>query len=471
MSSTAPPSDFPGSRPSGPLPETPAAPQGPGAPAAAPVAAPTAAPAPPANAPAPQAGRGANLGVDAPAGQDKQAPGPAAPPRAAPTAGAPEDEGTIVLTPTEPGAQPLTVHMPVGVRSAAIALIALCVCLAVLHWAAAVFIPIATSVLLVCALSPVVGWLHRWHIPRALGAALLLVAIAAALGATAYRLSDSAAQVVDSLPVAAKKVRDKMRQRSRTPSPIETVQNAATQIEQAAAESAAPTATRRGVQRVQIERTPLNIRDYLWSGTKGLLSLIGQLTVIVFLTFFALAAGDNFRHKLMRIAGPSLARRKVTLKVIDEINEHIQRYLLVQVVTSAIVGVATGLAYAALGLENAVVWGVFAGVLNLAPYIGSVVVTGASGLVAFLQFGSLDMALAVGGASLLIHTLVGNLLTPWLTSRTSSLSPVAVFVSVLAWGWLWGLWGLLLGIPIMMAVKAVCDRVEDLHPIGELMGH
>ena len=202
----------------------------------------------------------------------------------------------------------------------------------------------------------------------------------------------------------------------------------------------------------------------------GLMSVLGQLTIVLFLTFFALAAGDTFRHKLMRIAGPSLARRKVTLQVIDEINGQVQRYLLVQLATSAIVGLATGLTYAILGLENAAVWGVIAAVLNLAPYIGSLAVTGASALVAFLQFGTLDMAFAVGGASLVIHTLVGNLLTPWLTSRASSLSPVAVFVSVLAWGWLWGLWGLLLGIPIMMAVKAVCDRVEDLHAVGELLG-
>ena len=115
-------------------------------------------------------------------------------------------------------------------------------------------------------------------------------------------------------------------------------------------------------------------------------------------------------------------------------------------------------------------WGVAAAVLNLVPYAGSLVVTAGSALVAFLQFGTLDMALGVGGASLSVHSVVGNLLTPWLTSRTSSLSPVVVFVSVLAWGWLWGLWGLLLGIPVMMAVKAVCDRVEDLKAIGELLG-
>lgn len=202
----------------------------------------------------------------------------------------------------------------------------------------------------------------------------------------------------------------------------------------------------------------------------GLMSALGQLTVVVFLTFFSLASGNLFRRKLVRIAGTSLERKKITMQVLNEITAQIQSYLLVQVFTSVLVGIATGLAFWALGLENAAVWAVLAGVLNLAPYIGSVLVTGASALVAFLQFGSVDMALAIGGASLLIHTIVGQLITPWLTSRASSMSPVAVFVSVLAWGWLWGLWGLLLGIPVMMAVKAVCDRVEDLKAVGELLG-
>ncbi|MBU6467049.1 MAG: AI-2E family transporter [Burkholderiales bacterium] len=381
-----------------------------------------------------------------------------------------EDASTVVLTPTEHRSEAVPLHVPVGARSASLAIIALCACLAVLHWAAAVFIPIATSALLICALSPVVGWLNRHRVPRGIAAAALLLALSGGLAGTVYQLSDGASQVVDSLPKAASKVRDKMRERARQPSPIETVQKAASQIEQAAAETSAPSVARRGVQRVQIERSPLDIRDYLWSGTMGLMSVLGQLTIVLFLTFFALAAGDTFRLKLMRIAGRSLARRKVTLQVIDEINGQVQRYLLVQLATSAIVGLATGLVYAILGLENAAVWGVIAAVLNLAPYIGSLAVTGASALVAFLQFGTLDMAFAVGGASLVIHTLVGSLLTPWLTSRASSLSPVAVFVSVLAWGWLWGLWGLLLGIPIMMAVKAVCDRVEDLHAVGELLG-
>ena len=141
-----------------------------------------------------------------------------------------------------------------------------------------------------------------------------------------------------------------------------------------------------------------------------------------------------------------------------------------QFLTSALVGALTWLALLAIGLENAAVWGIVAGVLNLVPYAGSLVTAVASALVGFLQFGSLNMALVVGGASLVIHMVVGNLLTPWLTSRASRMSPVAVFVGLLAWGWLWGVWGLLLGVPILMIVKSVCDRVDDLKPIGEFLG-
>ena len=407
-----------------------------------------------------------------------QPPSPTSPASSAPADAPPaaaDGPAATATAPAQPAAHaprqraPVMLHMPVDVRNVSLALLALFASVALLHWASAVFIPIMLSLLLTTALRPVVEVLRRCYVPRWLGAGVLLIAIVLGLASAAWSLSDGAAQLVDSLPVAAKKVRDNLKARAGGSSPLDTVQKAATQIEQAAAENSTTSPPRRGVQRVVVERPPFNVRDYLWSGTMGLMSALGQLTVVVFLTFFALASGNLFRNKLLRIAGTSLERRKITIHVLEDITNQIQRYLLVQVFTSVLVGVATGLAYWALGLENAAVWGVVAGVLNLAPYIGSALVTGASALVAFLQFGSFDMALAIGGASLVIHTIVGNLLTPWLTSRTSSMSPVAVFVSVLAWGWLWGLWGLLLGIPVMMAVKAVCDRVEDLKAVGELL--
>ena len=341
-----------------------------------------------------------------------------------------------------------------------------------LHWGSAVCIPIVLSLLLACALQPAVQTLQGWRIPRAISAAVLLLALVAGLAGSSWFLSDGASQLVDALPVAAKKVRDQLRSQSRAGSggTLETVQKAATQIEQAAQENTAP-ATRRGVQRVVVERPPFNVRDYVWPGTLGLVSGLAQLAAVVFLSFFLLASGNLLRRKLLSIVGPNLQRQQSALDMADEINIQVRRYLLVQLWTSALVGVATGVAYWAVGLQQAAVWGVAAAVLNLVPYVGSLVVTGGSALVAFLQFGTPNMALAVGGASLLIHTLVGNVLTPWLTSRTSSLNPVAVFAGIMAWGWLWGVWGLLLGIPLMIAIKAVCDRVAALRPVGELLGN
>ena len=373
----------------------------------------------------------------------------------------------------QPVAEPQHVthlQMPISIRSLSLAIIALLAGLFVLHWARAVFIPFMLGLVFSYALSPVVNWMESRRVPRALGAGIVILSLLAAMGTTTYALSDEAVQLVEALPAAAQKFRQTIKNRQGGKSgTLETVQKAATQIEQATQETSAP-ATSRGVMRVIVEPARFNIKDYLWTGTIGLATLTGQITVVIFLTYFLMVSGNTFRRKLIKLAGPSLSSKKVTLQALDEITGQIQRYFQVQLATSALVGVLTGLALWAIGLENAAVWGIAAGVLNLVPYVGSLVTAVASGGVAILQFGSVNMALLVAGTSLVIHTIVGNLITPWLTSRTSRMNPVAVFVGLLAWGWLWGVWGLLLGLPILMIVKAVCDRVDDLNPIGEFLG-
>ncbi|WP_225781520.1 AI-2E family transporter [Xenophilus sp. Marseille-Q4582] len=362
-------------------------------------------------------------------------------------------------------------HMPVDVRSISLVVMAVLACVFALRWAAPLFIPLMGSLLLTYALAPAVDRLQQWHLPRWAAATVLLLGLAGGIGATAWTLSDNAAELVDSLPVAAQKLRQAVRERSGRTSTLDTVQQAAEHLERAAQDNShASPPPRRGVQRVIVERPPFNVRDYLWVGTVGLMNAAGQFTLVLFLTFFALCAGDTFRRKLVKITGPSLQKKRITVHVLDDITQHIQRYLLVQIGTSALVGVGTGLAFWAIGLQNAAVWAIVAGITNLIPYVGSLIVLVAASLVAFLQFNDMGMAALVGGSSLLIHTGVGQLLVPWLTSRTSRMNPVAVFVGVIFWGWLWGVWGLLLGIPILMVIKAVCDRVDDLRPIGELLG-
>jgi predicted PurR-regulated permease PerM len=362
-------------------------------------------------------------------------------------------------------------HMPVDVRSVSLAVLATLASVFALHWASAVFIPVVVGLLFSYALSPVVDWLQLRHVPRVLSAALLILGILGGVGATGYSLSDDASKLVELLPAAAQKLRDSIRSEPGMPdSTLTTVQKAATQLEQAAEESkhAAPLA--RGVQRVQIEKPKFDVRDHLWSGTMGLLAMLGQLGMMALIAFFLMVSGDSFRRKLVRLAGPTLSRKKITLQALNQIHDQIQRYMLVQLFTSVVVGLATWLCFLAVGLEHAAVWGIAAGVLDLVPYVGSVLIASGAAMLGFLQFGSLQMALLVAGVSLVIHATEAFLLTPWLTSRTNQMSPVAIFIGVLAWGWLWGLWGLLLGVPILVVIKAICDRVDDLKPVGEFLG-
>ena len=370
---------------------------------------------------------------------------------------------------------PALLHMPVSIRSLSLVVLALLASLFVLHWAKAVFIPLMVGLIFSYALSPLVNWMESRRVPRWLGAAVLLLAIIGAMTGVAYSLKDEALKMVDSLPAAAQKFRQTVKGQgtaAKSDSTLQSVQKAATQIEQAAREGAPPdpVANSRGALRVVVETPRFNVTDYLWTGTMGLVTLVGQVTLVIFLTYFLMVSGDTFRRKLLKIAGPSLSAKKITLQALHEITGQIQRYLQVQLFTSAMVGLLTGVALKMIGLENAAVWGIAAGVFNLVPYVGALITAVATALVGFLQFGSLNMAMVVGGISLFIHTIIGNLITPWLTSRASRMNPVAVFVGLLAWGWLWGVWGLLLGMPILMIVKSVCDRVDDFKSVGEFLG-
>jgi len=363
-----------------------------------------------------------------------------------------------------------TVPMAVNVRSLSLAVLAVLATVFMLRWASAVLIPLMLGLVLSYALTPLVDVMARRRLPRLFAAVLVMFGIVGGMAASAYYLADDAVELVEALPAAAKKLRSAVQRSGKTSTPISQVQEAAAHLEAASKEADKTPRIRDGVPVVRLERPGLDLKEYLWSGTMGLVTLAGQFTVVLFITVFLLASGDTFRRKIVRIAGGRLSKRKLTVQAMDEISDQIQGYLLVQLGISLLVGIATWLAFLWIGLDNAAVWGIGAGVLNLVPYIGPIAVTAASVLVAFLQFGTVQGMVLVAAAGLVIHIIAGYVLAPWLTSRAAKMSPVVVFVGVMAWGWLWGIWGLLLGIPILMMVKSICDRVEELKPIGELLG-
>ncbi|MBT9491351.1 MAG: AI-2E family transporter [Paucibacter sp.] len=364
-------------------------------------------------------------------------------------------------------------QVPANASNLALVILAALALLFALRWASPVLIPLTLGLMFSYALTPVVNGLERvCHLPRALGAGLLLLSLSGGLAWTVYAVSDDAVELLETLPDTSKKVRDAVRaHRSPTESTIGKVQRAAAQLEQAAQEGSPTTpAASRGVTRVRIERPQFDLKDYLWSGTLGLAASLGQALVVLFITFFLLVSGTTFRRKMIKIAGPRFASKRVALQALNEVTGQIQRYLLVQLFTSALVGLAVWLSFSWLGLQYAAVWGLLAFCLDFIPYIGAIILAVGASLVGFVQFGGVDMALAIGGTVMGIHMLSGNLLAPWLMSRAARMNPVAVFVGLLLFGWLWGIWGLLLGVPILTVVKAVCDRLDPLQPIGELLG-
>jgi predicted PurR-regulated permease PerM len=224
------------------------------------------------------------------------------------------------------------------------------------------------------------------------------------------------------------------------------------------------------VPRVQIEEPAINVRDYLTWGSASLFAFSGQATLVFFFVFFLLASGDLFKRKIVKLAGPSLEKKKITVQILDEINRQIARFLFVRIVTSIAVGLATWIAFRMIGVNQAALWGAAAGVFNSVPYFGPVIVAFATAVVGYLQFGTVEMALYVSGISLVITSIEGWLLTPWLTSRTAKTNEVAIFIGLIFWSFVWGIWGTLLAVPMLVAVKAYCDHIEDLKPVGELLG-
>ena len=358
---------------------------------------------------------------------------------------------------------------PRNTRDTALVVIAVAAAMYLLHWAREIFIPIVVSILISYALDPVVRRLMWLHLPRLLASAIVVLVMSGTLAYTAYALSDDAAAIVAELPQAAQKLRLSLR-RGSDDATIQQVQEAADELQRTADEAAGRNPVPRGVQRVQVEQPAINIREYLFWGSAGIMTFAVQALLVIFFVFFLLASGDLFKRKLVRIAGPSLEKRRITVQILDDINDQIERFLLVHAFDSVVVALATWAAFRAVGLEEAAFWAIAAGVLNNVPYFGPVIVSTCTAVIAFVQFGTIGMAAYVAGISLAITTLEGWLLMPWLTRRTARTNEVAVFVGLIFWSFIWGIWGTLLAVPMLVAVKACCDRIEDLKPIGELLG-
>ena len=384
-------------------------------------------------------------------------------------------EPTVYESEAEPQeGQPVSIRMPVDVRSVAITTLAVLSVILVLQYARPFLIPIVLAVLISYVLGPAVRSMAKRGIPSPLGAFLVIAVMCGAMGVGAYTLSDEAVDIIDDLPRAAERLRQRARTarapRGQDEGLLQKVQDAATEIDKTAAKAADPAPAPSNVLRVQVVDPPFRASDYLWLGGRGVMRFLAQSALVLFLVYFLLVTDDLYKRKIVKIAGPTLTKKKISVQIMDEINQQISGFLRVQVLTSAIVGVATAAALWAFGVDNYLIWGLLAGVFNSIPYLGPIVVTGGLAVITFMQFDDLARTAYVSGTALAITSLEGWLLTPLLMSRAARMNPVAIFVGLLFWSWVWGVWGTILAVPMLMTIKAICDRIEDLQPVGELLG-
>jgi predicted PurR-regulated permease PerM len=353
----------------------------------------------------------------------------------------------------------------------AITVIAVLVVVFALHWARTFFVSLLLGVLIACALNPVVVRMERIRVPRWAGGTLVMLALCGAGVLVCGTLGGQVEAVLEQVPGAAKKVSAKLnRARDGAPGTLGKVQAAALEIEKATNQAAgAPPAPRGRVTAVVVEPSGFKLSSFLWTNSIAVAAFAGHAMMVLFLAFFLLLSGDAFKRKLLHLAGPSLSRRRITLQVMDDINVSIQNFMFMLLVTNTLLAALSWAAFSIIGLDNAGAWALAAGLLHFIPYAGPAVLAAAVGVSAYLQFESYGMMLATVLASLAIASVVGMVVATWMTGKLARMNPAAVFVALLFWGWLWGVWGLLLAIPIIVTVKVAAELIEELHPVAELL--
>lgn len=364
------------------------------------------------------------------------------------------------------------VHPVVNAKGLALGILAVIAVVFALEWAQTFFVSLLVGVLLAYTLNPLVAALERVRIPRWAAVVLVMLGVIGALGFGAYSLRGQVQTIVDQLPEATSKFAAGLaRLRTSQFGAMQKVQTAATEVEKAAAQaSVSPSAAKPAATHVVVDQPAFKLSNFLLAGSKSAIGFLGQAIMVLFLTFFLLVGGDTFKRKLVRLTGPRLSQKKITVQILDDINDSIQKYLFMLLTTNALMGLLSWIAFYWIGLDNAGAWAVASGLLHVIPYLGPGVTAAATGMAAFMQFDSFAMALLVGGASMAIATVVGTFVTTWMTGKIARMNAAAVFISLLFWGWLWGIWGLLLSIPIIVIVRVVSQHVEQLQPVAELLG-
>ena len=326
---------------------------------------------------------------------------------------------------------------------------------AALRLAASLLLPIAISLLLMFLLGPLVRWVHARGIRQGLAAAIVVFGAVGLLGGGVAWLAEPAADWLRQAPATVTKVESRLRKLIR---PLSGLQRTAEQLQQA---TTAPTGGQ--APKVQMQ-------------SPGVLAQIGGTTAnaaastfaVVFLTYFLLGSGRLFRVKIQRMVSGAERRDHLT-HALGEIEGHVSRYLILNTAIGLAVGAATWALLAAVGLPNPMLWGAAAFVLNYVPYVGALVTLAFILVAALVAFDDSGRLLIAGGGFVVINLLEGNLITPFVLGQKMPLNVVAIFVCLLFWGWVWGVPGAIIAVPLTVMIQVICAHIDRWRRVAILL--
>ncbi len=378
-------------------------------------------------------------------------------------------------------AMPPSERHKVNVSSVASSILAAIAFVFALQWAHEFFIPLVFGILISYTLNPMVVWLERIKVPRVIGVGFVMLGLLTTTVVVATEVYREAQAIMDETPMAIYKLSTALKRTNdgklgalgRLRSTTDALKKAASSATDMAADNETKSKARAKspVIHAAAEKPPgFNLNDWLWAGSLSAIGFVGQLLMVLFLVFFALLSGDTFKRKLVKLTGPTLTNKKITVHILDGINTSIQRYMFMLFVMNISLALITWFVLHWIGLDNSGAWAVAAGLLHVIPYFGPLITAVAIGFAAFLQFESFSMMFLVFGVSLVISAVVGILMTTWMTGRIAKMNATAVFIALLFGGWLWGVWGMLLCVPLIVVIKVISEHVEGMQPIAELLG-
>lgn len=338
------------------------------------------------------------------------------------------------------------------------AAVTMLVALAVLHtlyFARELFLPIAAAYFLKLAFSPPVRSLKRWGIPEPFGAALVLSFLLAFTALAAHQLVGPANDWIARAPGILRQASSELRVIRK---PVENLTRAAEQVE-----AMTEVAPRDGARAVEV-RGP-SLTSLLFQSTGNFLAMVIATVVLLYLM---LAAGDLFLRKIITML-PRLEDKVSAVDLSRKLEQTISNYLLTVGIINVGLGLAVGFCMHRLGMPNPHLWGMMAAIFNFVPYVGAIASFTALFFAAYVTFGDIGHALLVGGVFLAVNSLESYLVTPAIVGRRMSMNPVAIFIAMIFFGWAWGIYGLLLAVPILSMLRLACEHVDSLRPVAELI--